>query len=38
MQYEEFERGKKRNENVKIAQISLQKFPDELKINDYLDQ
>ena len=35
MQYEEFERGKKRNENVKIAQISLQKFPDELKINDY---
>lgn len=35
MHYEEFERGKKREKTVKLAQISLQKFPDELKINDY---
>jgi len=38
MQYEEFERGKTRGKTVKLAQISLQKFPDELKINDYLDR
>jgi len=37
MQYEEFERGKKREKTIKLAQISLQKFPDELKINDYHD-
>ncbi|MDD1702596.1 MAG: hypothetical protein LUQ31_06420 [Methanoregula sp.] len=35
MQYEEFERGKKREKTIKLAQITLQKFPDELKINDY---
>jgi len=35
MQYEEFERRKKRERNVISVPISLQKFPDELKISDY---
>lgn len=35
MQYEQFELSKNRGLDVKMAQISLQKFPDELKINDY---
>jgi hypothetical protein len=38
MQYEEFERGKTGGKMLKLAQITLQKFPDELKINDYLDR
>jgi len=35
MQYEEAERQNQKSKAVKMAHISLQKFPDELKINDY---
>ncbi len=35
MQYEEAERQNQKNKAVKLVQISLQKFPDESKINDY---
>jgi len=35
MEYEEFERRQKRDSSIKLAQISLQRFPDDLKTNDY---